>query len=362
MQPRRALEDIRRLCVSGSGTRLAVPAVARMLRPLLGIDSCFFFWIDGPGEVSEVFTDPPPPAGLLELYAEEFHDAREDDALPRFSESLRRGPAVATLELSRLQRQRSAFYHEILRPIRSGYQAWLVLRDGRRPLGLMALHRSASAGPFDDGERLRMERLVPLLVHALSAPGEDAPMAPTGESAMLVLSETGDLLYVAPGATELLAMATSRLNWPRPSTDRPDRLLPAPVRELTRTLLAAESGADIPPPAWSTRSGWGRFTFRAYPLDPASGDLRAIAVVVSREAPAPFLVAGAVVGAPLSPRQKELCVHLAGGASYGEIATRMGISRHTVVEYSQAVFDRLGVRGREALVDRLIPVPRSSGT
>ena len=353
MNPARAFEEIRRLCTSGSPSRLVVPVVARLLGPALGVGSSFFFWLDEDGEVREVFVHPSAPRGLLELYAEEFHDSREADALPRFSDSVRAGSAVATLELSERQRRRSAFYHEILRPIGSEYQAWLTLRDGPHPLGLMALHRELRAGPFGDHDVRRLHRVEQLLVHCLTAPVEIPPTTVEGESAMLLLSDGGELLHATTGSARLLAMAAQRLNWLRAADEHPDRLLPDPVRRLADRLVTADTGTHGPPPLWETANGWGRFTFRAYPLDPVSDDRRVIAVSVTRNVSAPFLVATAVTLAPLSPRQKELCVLLAHGGSYADIAARMNISRHTVVEYAQAVFDRLGVRGRQALMEKL---------
>lgn len=56
--------------------------------------------------------------------------------------------------------------------------------------------------------------------------------------------------------------------------------------------------------------------------------------------------ADAQLGSPLTPRERELLIHLANGLTNDEIATVMGITKNTVISYTQVIFERLGVRGR----------------
>jgi two-component system, NarL family, nitrate/nitrite response regulator NarL len=51
-------------------------------------------------------------------------------------------------------------------------------------------------------------------------------------------------------------------------------------------------------------------------------------------------------GSPLTPREREGIAHLANGLSNQEIADVLGISKNTVLDYTQVIFERLGVRGR----------------
>lgn len=68
----------------------------------------------------------------------------------------------------------------------------------------------------------------------------------------------------------------------------------------------------------------------------------------------------------LAPREQELLQHLVAGLSNKEIATRLGISIHTVDGYARSLFEKLGVHSRAAAVaramrDRLVPLSPSGG-
>ena len=54
----------------------------------------------------------------------------------------------------------------------------------------------------------------------------------------------------------------------------------------------------------------------------------------------------APLGSPPTPRERELLIHLANGLTNDEIAQVMGLSKNTVISYTQVIFGRLGVRGR----------------
>ena len=51
-------------------------------------------------------------------------------------------------------------------------------------------------------------------------------------------------------------------------------------------------------------------------------------------------------GSPLTPREREVIALIAADKSNQEIADALGISKNTVLDYTQVIFERLGVRGR----------------
>lgn len=51
-------------------------------------------------------------------------------------------------------------------------------------------------------------------------------------------------------------------------------------------------------------------------------------------------------GSPLTPREREVIALIAADKSNQEIAEALGISKNTVLDYTQVIFERLGVRGR----------------
>lgn len=64
--------------------------------------------------------------------------------------------------------------------------------------------------------------------------------------------------------------------------------------------------------------------------------------------PAPVSVPAAL--GPLTPREREVALLVAGGAANKEIALRLGITLRTVKAHMTAIFDKLGVRDRLQLV------------
>lgn len=61
----------------------------------------------------------------------------------------------------------------------------------------------------------------------------------------------------------------------------------------------------------------------------------------------------------LSPRQEQTLRLLLAGLSDKEIASRLGITRHTVNQYTKAIYARFGVHSRSALLSRWIDGARS---
>ena len=55
----------------------------------------------------------------------------------------------------------------------------------------------------------------------------------------------------------------------------------------------------------------------------------------------------------LSPREREIVDLVLRGASRTQIAATLYISEYTVQDHLSNIFDKVGVRGREALIKRL---------
>lgn len=55
----------------------------------------------------------------------------------------------------------------------------------------------------------------------------------------------------------------------------------------------------------------------------------------------------------LSDRERAVVNHVAQGASTKEISRALSISTYTVQEHLSHIFDKVGVRGRQALIQRL---------
>lgn len=135
---------------------------------------------------------------------------------------------------------------------------------------------------------------------------------------------------------------------------------PSDAIALHGSLLAATPAAPriVPPDEWA---GYLRLVEQARTaLGPAgSADAAALATPVwSRaleraETLASELAAGppARERTPLTPREREVLEHLAGGATNRQIAGRLHLSPKTVMHHASSIFRKLGVRGRAEAVD-----------
>ncbi len=78
-----------------------------------------------------------------------------------------------------------------------------------------------------------------------------------------------------------------------------------------------------------------------------------IGIVIQRQVPLALKLMESMRALELSARQKEVCLLLAQGKSHPAIAERLTVSRSTVADHVQKIYDKLGVRSHEELVSRL---------
>jgi DNA-binding CsgD family transcriptional regulator len=107
-------------------------------------------------------------------------------------------------------------------------------------------------------------------------------------------------------------------------------------------------------PAATTRTVTTRtdtYTLRATPLpEDAFGAPSSVAVLVRQHAPAVLPSASELAASfALTPREAEVALHLASGATRKQIAAALGISANTVRAHTEHVFQKLGVSTRAAV-------------
>ena len=87
---------------------------------------------------------------------------------------------------------------------------------------------------------------------------------------------------------------------------------------------------------------------------PVIGDAGFIAETSEDPSPPSAANPGTTRGGHLSPRERETLALLLAGLSDKEIAARLGISRHTVNEYTKSIYGRFGVHSRGSLLAHLL--------
>ena len=247
---------------------------------------------------------------------------------------------------------RSDFYNVVLRP--SGVTDWatLVLRRGGQRVGALVLYRQAGSPPFTRDELDVLAPLEPALARVLQPGGLDEGDGEVLDSGLLIATDKGRLQWLSPEAETLMRQAFG-WRW-RGATGT----LPGPLQELLRRLHApALPGEPLPLPQmdWGNAQGW--FSLRATRMAAATGhrqDRQAVALHITRRVARGARLLSALQALGLPQRQHELAWWLARGLPESQIAARMGISANTVVYHRRQLYNRLGLQGRQELLDSLL--------
>jgi DNA-binding CsgD family transcriptional regulator len=209
---------------------------------------------------------------------------------------------------------------------------------------------------FDAREVALLRRIIPHLSTGLKATVlcKEATAEPEGESApgVLVLDDRGQVVQHTEAAER----------WLRDLADLGDGWLegeglPAPVWMVVGTLrkaLKPENDRDlngVPSVRVQTRSGrW--LTFHGARTEPRPGRQGETMVII--EPSRPQELAWLRVSAyGLSERERTVVDLVLQGASTREISQTLYISEYTVQDHLSNAFDKVGVRGRRALIKRL---------
>jgi DNA-binding CsgD family transcriptional regulator len=173
-----------------------------------------------------------------------------------------------------------------------------------------------------------------------------APAAPSA-SGFLVLSPAGEIVLRTASVAAFLADL-------RTDDAHDDRLPPSVLSvrgRLLRRRALPDDAADAARVRARGRSGrW--YALQAMLSEPGADGLASTVVTIEpldRRDVAPLLFR--LYG--LSPREREVLVWVVRGEPTKRIAHQLGLSTHTVQDYLDKACDKVGVRGRKALVSRL---------
>jgi DNA-binding CsgD family transcriptional regulator len=267
-----------------------------------------------------------------------------------------RFPVALLSEVTDGKLERALRYREITSPLGLGYELLGVCSLGREQWGGINLIRERGDPDFDAREVALLHRIVPHLGIGLKAAVlcKQASAEPQGESSpgVLVLNDQGRVVQHTEAAERWLRdLADLVVGWQEGDG------LPAPVWMVVgalRQALKPQTDRDlggVPSVRVQTRSGrW--LTFHGARTEPRDGRGGETMVIV--EPSRPQELAWLRVSAyGLSERERAVADLVVQGLSTKEISQALYISKHTVQEHLSNAFDKVGVRGRRALVKRL---------
>lgn len=354
--------ELEQLCCLGFPGEVLVPELLARLHGIAGSHANVFFWFDERVEVCNAYAeDPAFYAGLPQYFAEYYQREEFDLAHVTHAGFMRRPEAIDDFRnLVRDDRrlERSGFYNEMLQGQGFRNITYLKVRERGRPAGMVMLGTDEAKPEIDAAERRRLARLAPFIAHALATPSSFATGGYEDEDfGVLVFNRAGALQHLSASARMLLFLATHAQAGAR-QLQRPGHFrleVPEPVRRLCLDLVAALSGRSAAPaPTHVIDNRWGRFAFRAYPLEPLRPEEGLIGVIVQRQIPTTLALWRRIRALGLPSKQAEVCFHLANGRAYADIAEAMGVSINTVTWHVREIYARFDVHSSTELSRTLL--------
>ncbi len=233
------------------------------------------------------------------------------------------------------------------------YDLNVVLAAGGRMWGSWCLMREAGAPSTTSRERGFLLRLAPHLARGL----QSAALLERARYA----TNNGDEDESSPGVIVLDARNRPTLRTPAVTAwlddladvgvDLPDGI---PLSVLTMVSRLRAAPCDVPEGiSVRARGRSGRwYMLRATLSEPDASGSCAVVVVVRPAVPRE--VARLLTQLyDLSPREREIVAAVARGESTKAIAAQLAVSPHTVAEHIGRACDKIGVRGRKALIAKL---------
>lgn len=358
----RVFAEVKRLCYAG----LDAPTLhRRALASLVGAvpfdGSCAHDADPASGLGMRMYLDPPSGQNLRFFLEHVYFEEQIDD----FNRMLRTRQPVALLsETTGGHLERSLRYRAALAPRGFHFDLRAVFATGQEHWGGVSLFRERGRRDYSEREATLVGRLAPHLAAGLRAAAlrAGAQHAPAADGpGVLVLDRRGRVVqYTASAERWLREMGDLGPGW------RDGRELPGAVwlaLGALRHALQPTTERDLAStPRIVTQARGGRWLgLQAALAEPQEGGTGDTVIVV--EPLGPHELAWLQTTAyGLSPREREVVALVVRGASTREIAAALFISEPTVQDHLTHVFDKVGVRGRRALVkhlyfDSLYPTP-----
>jgi DNA-binding CsgD family transcriptional regulator len=344
-----ALRSVKRACAAGLDSVTLRTEVARRIAAVVRHDAYSFATADpDTGLLTHVVAEGVPER-TARAYVELVYPHQEAE---RLLDRVRSGEDVST--------RTSALFAEMLQAAGMSRELNTNLCAGDGLWGNLCLLRESGSAAYTGREQRFMRRIAPHLARGLRTAAtldaaETAGVLPAGlepgpaAPGVVVVDDRGRIvLQSAAASTQLDDLADVGVK----VGEIPYALRSAVALLNARQRQAAEDDAPGDA-ALRVRGRSGRwYTLRASLSEPtAAGDAH---VILTIEPAAPREIATILTRLyGLSPREREIIALTARGESTKSIAARVGLSTYTVQEHLGNACEKVGVRGRRALLARL---------
>jgi DNA-binding CsgD family transcriptional regulator len=254
---------------------------------------------------------------------------------------------------------RSARYREILQPFGFGPELRATFTAGGACWASLVVLRRAEQPEFDPEEAAFVASVGPYLGHAVRSSLLLAAVAEEGSGTSNAIgadASPGLVLLNARGEPEAINQPAERwlAELAGPASTVGAAGIPGPIYVVAAAARRAATGDDGMPaePAYlrvQTQAGrW--LILHGSVLDDGPRARTSVIIEVARPAEIAPLIVQAY---GLTGREREVTQLVLQGRSTEDIARRLFLSAYTVQDHLKAIFDKVGVRSRKALVARV---------
>lgn len=351
----RIFAEVKRLCLMGLDAATLRQRVAERLRGAVQFEGYVAFTMD-------------PSSGLItDMLAEEMGGEREgrhflehvcfEDDLLEFNWMVRNRLSVGLLsEVTEGKLERALRYRELIGPAGFGYEMRGAFATGTQLWGGLCLSREKGRPDFEAREVAFMRRVAPHLGASLRAATLQQELHGDQDSddaaGVLVLDQWGTVVqHNAAAERRLQELEDLGARW-REGEGLPDSIWT--VLGALKRALKPETDRDLnSTPHVRVRGRSGRWlTLQASRTEPTHTRSAESVVIIAPAGPKEVLRLTAI-GYGLSPREQEVVELAVRGASTKQISQTLYISEYTVKDHLSNIFEKVGVRGRRALVKQL---------
>jgi DNA-binding CsgD family transcriptional regulator len=353
----RVVNEVKRLCNAGLDQRTLLGEVVESLRCAIPFEA---FCVSTTDPSSELVTYGAAEGlggiGGMRLFFEHIYLESDVNGYDGMSQRWRQ-PVRLLSEATGGQLERSLRYREHTGPLGLGYEISGACMAGSERWGGIELTRDRGDPDFDAREVRLLRRIVPHVGAGLRASAliSQAPLQESnGNSApgVLILDDRGWVVEHTQAARRFLEdLEDLGPGW------QEGEGLPVAVWMVVgalRTALEPQTDRDrarVPYLCVKARSGrWLTLQGALTEAKPGSPSQKMIVI----EPTGPKQIAWLKTAAyGLSAREREIVDLVLRGASRKQMAATLYISEYTVQDHLSNIFDKVGVRGREALIKRL---------
>lgn len=361
MSIHKVITDIRRLCSLGLGGQLIMPALLQTIHELVPSHTNAFAWADANAELSNCLFEPHVPLDALKLYFNEFYNSREAEVLPTFTRSIQQEQGITDWEqyFGSAGFMRSDLYNLVMRPLgirhmlRAYVPGWGAGDKGNA--GVLILCRDVHERPFTEREKNLVAMILPYIRHAIGATSpQTISFAESDQNGLLIVNRNGEIQGAdTTGRYLLLLGCHSQINASSFNDHDHVAVMPLLCNLIEDTI--GDTQERLLSPYVPIQNQWGGFTLKAHVLKQQTlSDQMLFGVTIQHHVPMKIKLMQAMKTAPLSAKQKEVCLWLMEGLSQSNIAEQMGISPHSVNDYLKKTYRKLEVHSKDELLKKLL--------